>query len=205
EPVPPRRLQPRVPRDLETICLKCLQKAPRKRYTSAADLADDLGRFLAGQPIRARPVGPAERPLLWARRNPTASALLLVGWVAARALVGLAVARGYSVRLEESNERLEEAVHSTTVARDEVERQRQRAESFLYLHRILLAHGEWRVNNVPAAQELLKACPVPLRHWEWHYLDRLCHAERLVLREHKNEVLALAYSPDRQRLASGSR
>jgi serine/threonine-protein kinase len=79
EPVPPRHLQPRLPRDLETICLKCLEKDPARRYGGAGELADDLERFQAGEPIRARPVGPIQRLLKWARRKPAAAALWGVG------------------------------------------------------------------------------------------------------------------------------
>jgi hypothetical protein len=78
QPVPPSRLQPAVPRDLETICLKCLQKEPSRRYPGAEALAEDLRRFRAGEPIRARRVSAAERVWKWARRRPAAAALVLL-------------------------------------------------------------------------------------------------------------------------------
>ena len=76
DPVPVRQLNPGVPRDLETICLKCLQKDPARRYGSAADLAMDLSRWLEGRSIKARPVGIPERVARWGKRNPLVAGLL---------------------------------------------------------------------------------------------------------------------------------
>ena len=76
EPVPPSRLQPKISRDLETICLKCLQKEPEGRYHTAGELAEDLRRFIAGEPIRARPIGRVERLRRWCARNPGTALLV---------------------------------------------------------------------------------------------------------------------------------
>ncbi len=88
DPVPPRQLQPKVPRDLETICLKCLQKEPRKRFESAEALAEDLRRFSSGEPIRARRAGPVERLAVWCRRRPAVTLLAV--------LLILAIASGFA-------------------------------------------------------------------------------------------------------------
>ena len=99
EPVPPRRLNAIVPADLETICLKCLEKEPSRRYAGAAALADDLRRFLNGEPIVARPVGGAERLVKWVRRRPAVAALLaLAALLAAAGVGGISWAYGQAVR-----------------------------------------------------------------------------------------------------------
>jgi WD40 repeat protein len=82
DPVPPRRLQPKLPRDLETICLKCLEKAPQRRYPSARVLADDLGSFQRGEPIQARPITLLGRVARWVRRRPLEAALLTLAALA---------------------------------------------------------------------------------------------------------------------------
>jgi formylglycine-generating enzyme required for sulfatase activity len=100
EPVPPSRRGADVPADLETVCLKCLQKEPGRRYASAEELADDLRRFRAGEPIRARPVGAVERAAKWAKRRPALAGLLgvtVLGLVALALLsANLAVARSHA-------------------------------------------------------------------------------------------------------------
>ncbi|HYT90916.1 MAG TPA: serine/threonine-protein kinase, partial [Gemmataceae bacterium] len=129
EPVPPRRLQPKVSRDLETICLKCLEKEPSRRYPSAAALADDLERFLNGEPIKARPTPVWERVLKWVKRRPTAAALIGVSAAAVLALMvgGFVVAdREHGLRLTAERQ---EAIAKKQ--KEEAERQRQRADGHL--------------------------------------------------------------------------
>jgi tRNA A-37 threonylcarbamoyl transferase component Bud32 len=119
EPVPPRSLQPSIPRDLDTICLKCLNKSPSGRYASAGALADDLRQFLQGKPILARPAGIAERAVKWLRRRPAAALLVGMSSLALAMVVVLWIS--FTFRL---NEQKREAVEQ----RDEAIRQRKRAE-----------------------------------------------------------------------------
>lgn len=102
EPLPPRKLQPKIPRDLETICLKCLEKEPRKRYASAAALADDLDRFVKHEPITARPTGPLERSWKWARRRPGLAAMGLAACLGLISLLSLGLA--YHLHIQRVNE-----------------------------------------------------------------------------------------------------
>jgi hypothetical protein len=122
EPVSPRLLQPRTPRDLETVCLRCLEKDPARRYGSAEELADDLARFLRGEPVRARPVGHLERAWRWCRRRPARAALLAVSVLS---LVGfLAGGLEFTRRLKQQlgRTRLAEAELQLTLTRQAAER-----------------------------------------------------------------------------------
>lgn len=102
EPVPPRRLNPGIPRDLETICLKCLEKDPARRYATAEALVGELRRFLDGKPILARPVSLLERAWRWSRRNRLAAALITV--VAMLTAAGAATITGLWLRAEHSRQ-----------------------------------------------------------------------------------------------------
>jgi len=188
EPVPPQRLQPGVPRDLETICLKCLEKEPARRYATAAELADDLQRFAQGKTIRARPVGMIGRGVKWAKRRPLVAALL--------ALVLLVAAVGFGSTLAQW--------HQAEAAKDEAQRALAQAETHLYSACIALAQREWEGGDIRRMLTLLDRCPPSLRHWEWRYLKGLCHTDLLTLDGHVDGVSAVAASPDGQRLASAS-
>src|SRR5262249_12191713 len=123
EPVPPSRLQPGVSPDLETICMKCLQKDPHRRYESAGELAEDLRRFQAQEPIRARPVSGLERAWRWCKRNPKIAllsgmvAVLVVAVGASLTVMGLRMARDRAAVAEtrkQAEQRLEQATDAVS-------------------------------------------------------------------------------------------
>jgi WD40 repeat protein/serine/threonine protein kinase len=130
EPVAPRLLNPAIPRDLETITLKCLLKDPPKRYVTAQDLADDLQRFLDDQPISARPAGPIERTRAWMRRHPTASSLIAVTMVAAAMLAAV---------FYHSHQKLKVAYADVENQRDTATREKEAAHHQLV--RLTVANG----------------------------------------------------------------
>jgi serine/threonine-protein kinase len=171
DPARPRSLNPTVPRDLETICLKCLRKEPERRYASARELADDLNRFLKGEPVQARPVGSLERLRRWAVRQP------LVAGLASALLVAVAVGfvtvvlmwRAAESHRQEAEDRSRDANVERIRARNaaaEADAERGRAEeaaaendrSFRQAHEAVNAMADLsrEVNRVPGMQPLTK-------------------------------------------------
>jgi eukaryotic-like serine/threonine-protein kinase len=179
EPVAPGRFQRHLPRDLETICLKCLEKSPDRRYASAEALADDLGRLLSGRPIVARPIGVVGRVWKWARRRPieaclTATVLLVT-------VLGLA-----GILWQWRN----------TLA------QRDTARQELYRANMVAAASALQLHNSPAARRLLETAPASFRQWEWdHFHSQLDGATR-VLTGHEGRIRGVTFSPDGSRVAS---
>jgi WD40 repeat protein len=211
EPRPPRRLNDRVPRDLETVCLKCLEKEPARRYASAQDLADDLRRFVAGRPVVARPVGRLAKLARWGRRNPALAAALAAAFLglAAVAVVSLLFARAErenAGRLKSVNEELQRT--------DLRRRQALREATFLARDRGLArcAEGEadvgllWLVRALeigpeddPELAETLREVRVQVAAWR----GRACPPRARL--SPAAPVGALAFSPDGRLLLTGSR
>jgi serine/threonine protein kinase len=117
-PRPPRHLNDKVPRDLETVCLKAMEKDPAHRYATAAEMAEDLRRWLAGEPIKARPPTPAERLSGWIRRRPAAAALVAVSLLGAVLLVSLFSISYFRITREQSH--TQEALKRETRAKDDL-------------------------------------------------------------------------------------
>jgi WD40 repeat protein len=200
EPVSPSRLQPKLPRDLVTICMTCLRKEPRKRYASAGDMADDLRRFLDRQPIRARRINALERAVKWARRRPAVAALLaVIVLVTGTSLAGFF---GLWQRAEEGWRNAESERDAKDLAHKSEQAQRHQAEFHLYLNRVALAQHELLANNMRQANQLLDACPEEFRRWEWWYLHRRCHTDVFTLTDPSAQVGDVAFSPDGRSIAT---
>jgi WD40 repeat protein len=203
EPVPPAHLRPRLPRDLETICLKCLAKTPAQRYSTALDLADDLRCFLNGQPVKARPVSTVEQCRRWCRRNP---ALAIASTLALLALIGVAaLCVVIAVQQSSTAHRLQREQEQTEAALQESQRLRARFTRSQGLTQyeqgrigqamLLTAHSL----EMTAATEtdLPRAMRADLANWQ-HQLRPL----RAVL-GHPGGIAAQALSRDGRLLATG--
>jgi WD40 repeat protein len=165
DPVAPRSLQPNVPRDLQTICLKCLQKETGRRYADAQSLADDLQRYLQGLPVLARPIGPVQRLSRWSRRNPMIAGLI--------ALVVVVACAGFAGILWEWRQ-AEDRADETAIAL-------RTAQRHLYFHQVGLADRNWWGDDLAAARRLLAQAPPELRHLEWRLLDWRCNSASMTV------------------------
>ncbi len=198
EPRPPRRVNDKIPRDLETICLKSMAKEPSGRYATAEEMAADLRRFLRGEPILARPAGRVERLWRWCRRNPMIATLTAA--VASSLVIGTLTASYFAVRASRGED---EALQQADRARQE----RFQSERRRYGAEINLAQRAWTNGQIALVNGLLGA-QIPndetpeLRGFEWYCLQRMCRMDLCTLCGHEKPIRCLAFSPDGRWLAS---
>ncbi|MCA9024251.1 MAG: serine/threonine protein kinase [Planctomycetaceae bacterium] len=212
EPVSPRLLNSRVPRDLETICLKCLQKEPQRRYSTAASLADDLGRYLEGKPILARPVGRVETFLRFCQRNPAVALLTASAIFLTITLIG--VQRIANTRLNELIEQLAHTNGNLESSRVElrsaleVSRKSQTAiEDLLYVSDMREAGLAWKNGDMrQLASCLERQRPVAgardLRGGEWDFLWYHARIPSRIVSENEMPLYFVCYSPDEKLIAT---
>jgi WD40 repeat protein len=205
EPVAPAQLNPRVSRDLETICLKCLEKDPRRRYASAHELAEELDRFLQHCPIRARPVSRLARLTRWCRRNPVPA--MLTGAMVLALVLGTAASSYFAL---DARDQAREAVAQTATAQENelrALREKRTGDRRLYIADLLQAQHAWEQSRVHHLKFLLnrqrpEQTGEDLRHFEWHYWHRLAQGSRFIFRGHTSWVRSVVFSPNGERLAS---
>jgi WD40 repeat protein len=190
DPVPPSRLNGKVPRALETICLMCLRKEPARRYASASELSADLRRFLRHEPIMARPIGPMGRLGHWVRRHPGLAASL-----SAVAVLLLMLATGSLVAMLHFRDL---GIKDRLTAL-EIRRSLYSAEMNLCGQAATSPSGISRVHDWLMRWKDSKP---DLRGWEWFYLYGLCHRDLDTLSVSDAGLLCLAASPDGERLAA---
>jgi len=198
EPQRPRTLNGRVDPDLEAICLKALEKNPAARYPSAAALADDLERYLAREPVAARPVGWWQRRWRWLRKHPARAAIGLAGSAAALGLLTVIALQSLQLRKE---------IKENQAAHAEAHAQQRRAREALYVADIRLADAARQAgDSMQLAQLLERQVPAPgendVRGFEWFVLDRTGRVPCTRLQTAFEPVGCVAYSPDGRRIAA---
>lgn len=205
EPLPPRKLRPGVPRDLEAICLTCLEKNPQQRYASAEALAEDLQLFLLEQPTRARPLNPLERAFRWIRRRPAVAGPLAVAVVATIALlVGLAL---HNRQIRDSNRSLQAALSDAKSAHARAQASDARTQYLLYIADMRLAGRAWREGDYRSLSELLRrhvprAGEPDRRGLEWRFLANRLAVEPLPLDILSDDIYFVGLAPGGNQLAS---